>query len=173
MTNVFINATAVIRIIMHIDKATKKDAPVIFHFIQLKADFDGKMRGTPFTFATTLDKIENTLFSPLPFANVFLLKEGEETLGFALYFFKYSSFSGQPSVWLDDLFINDTQRSKGGGLLLMNALIKEAKNVGAAYLFWTASLANARVQQFYKQFGAKIERIDDGLIYYRLPITID
>ena len=75
---------------------------------------------------------------------------------------------GSPSIWLDDLFINEEERSKGGGLQLMNAIIKEASIFQASHLYWTASINNLKVQQFYQQFGAKIERTDDSLLYYKL-----
>lgn len=155
---------------MFINKAIKQDTQIIFDFIQKKAIFDGNTRGIPFIVSTTLVKIEKTLFCETPFAHVLLLKNEQEVIGFALYYFRYSSFSGSPSIWLDDLFINEEERSKGGGLQLMNAIIKEAANIQASHLYWTASINNLKAQQFYQQFGAKIERTDDSLLYYKLII---
>ncbi len=45
-----------------------------------------------------------------------------QVYGFALYGFRYSSFAGQSSIWLDDLYIDREMRSQGAGALLMKRL---------------------------------------------------
>jgi hypothetical protein len=41
----------------------------------------------------------------------------------ALYYHRFSSFRGQPSMWLEDLFIVPTSRSNGAGMKLMQRLL--------------------------------------------------
>jgi GNAT superfamily N-acetyltransferase len=153
-------------------RATLPDSQSILDMIYLKAEFDGKMRGSPFLVSTTLEKIQHTLFSVKPLAHVLLLKQGQETIGFALYYLRYSSFLGLSSLWLDDLFISSAARSQGGGAMLMQAVIEEGQVIGASHLAWGVSITNIRGQQFYKKFKAKFEGRDESLIYYKLPITV-
>ena len=156
---------------MHIDKVSKNDCSLILNFIRLKAEFDGKMKGTTCVVTTTIEKIEKALFGEKPFAFALLLKNEEEAVGFALYHIRYSSFSGSPSIWLDDLFINDSQRSRGGGLQIMDSLKKEATKISASHISWTASIANIRGQKFYNGLGAKVEQTNGNVLYYRLSIS--
>jgi len=155
---------------MHIDKVSKNDCPLILNFIRLKAEFDGKMKGTTCVVTTTLEKIERSLFGEKPFAFALLLKDEEEAIGFALYHIRYSSFSGLPSIWLDDLFVNNFERSRGCGLQIMDSLKKEANKIGASYISWTASIANIRGQKFYNGIGAKVEQTNANVLYYKLSI---
>jgi hypothetical protein len=96
----------------------------------IAAEFDGKTRVSICIVSTTVEKIERVLFGKQPFAYVLLIKDKQQTIGFALYHIRYSSFSGLPSIWLDDLFVNNRERSIGGGLQIMKALTKEADELG-------------------------------------------
>ena len=77
-------------------------------------------------------------------------------IGFALYGFRYSSFAGQPSIWLDDLYVEKDMRSKGAGDLLMNELKQIAYKNNCTHLAWTADARNIRGLKFYHRLGAKI-----------------
>ena len=151
--------------------ADKDDAQLILNFIQKKADFDGSMIGAAREVTTTLEKIERTILSANPFAKVILAKnDQQETVGFALYHSRYSSFSGCPSIWLDDLYIDSSMRSLGFGLVMMNVLKQRASDIGASHIAWTASATNTRGQGFYNRLGAEIDWADGALLYYRLGI---
>ena len=156
---------------MRIEEAVVDDAPLILEYIQKKADFDGDMRGEPSVVTVNIEKIKQTLFNDTPFAKVmFARNEHNEALGFALYHIRYSSFSGTPSIWLDDLFVDDTSRSRGTGRKLMIALEKKAKHINASHLSWNASAKNIRGQEFYNRFGAELERTDGSVLFYRYII---
>jgi GNAT superfamily N-acetyltransferase len=77
-------------------------------------------------------------------------------VGFALYGFRYSSFLGQPSIWLDDLYVDEDQRSQGAGAALMNQLAQIAKENDCTHLAWNADARNTRGLSFYDRLGAKI-----------------
>ena len=130
------------------------------------------MIGSAREVTTTLEKIERTILVENPFAKVILAKNDEqEAVGFALYHTRYSSFSGCPSVWLDDLYIDSSRRSKGFGLVMMNALKQRASDIDATQIAWTASATNTRGQEFYNRLGAEVDRADGELLYYRLGIV--
>lgn len=129
---------------------------LIFRFIQKKADFDRQMGAFSGNLAVTEQKIRDTLFKDVPFAYVLFAEQSEEPCGFALYGFRYSSFAGQPSLWLDDLFINEGMRSQGAGTLLMEKLTHIALQHHCTHIGWTADARNLYGLRFYQQFGAEI-----------------
>lgn len=156
---------------MVIEEAILDDAPLILEYIKKKAHFDGDMRGEPCIVTVNLEKIKKTLFGEAPYAQVFFARDVQgQTLGFALYHVRYSSFSGKPSIWLDDLFVDSSGRSKGIGKELMIALEKKGKEINASHLSWNASSNNIRGQEFYTRFGAEIERTEGSALLYRYEI---
>ena len=147
--------------------ATKKDSVVLLEFIEQKADFDRSMKGFSGEISTTVEKIERTLFGDYPFAHALLLEQDGEALGFALFHYRYSSFSGEPSIWLDDLLVIGNQRSKGYGYELMLALKIQAESLSAPHISWTASPNNKKAYEFYKRLGAEVERMDGQRPFFR------
>ena len=136
--------------------AEPEDAELIYWFIYHKAEFDRSLGGYSGTIQTTVAKIQQNLFNHCPFAYVLLAEEDRSAIGFALYYFRYSSFAGQPNIWLDDLFINPEMRSHGAGTSLMNKLFKIAKDNNCTHMAWTADARNVRGLKFYKRLGAEI-----------------
>lgn len=143
------NTTTQVRI------ANPNDIPVIYTFIRKKSEFDRSIGSYSGTIQTSESKIRQTIFGTHPFAYV-LLAENQGTIGFALYGFRYSSFIGQPSIWLDDLYIEEQMRSKGAGALLMLRLQQIAQENNCTHIAWTADARNTRGIKFYQRLGAKI-----------------
>jgi GNAT superfamily N-acetyltransferase len=136
--------------------AAPTEVTLIYDFIHYKAEFDRNIGAYSGKVKTTLEKIQQTIFSNQPFAYVLLAEENQDQIGFALYGFRYSSFVGQPSVWLDDLFVKPDNRSKGAGTLLMKKLQQIAQQNSCSHLAWTADARNIRGLSFYQRLGAKI-----------------
>ena len=90
----------------------------------------------------------------------------ESEVGFALYGFRYSSFAGQPSIWLDDLYVNENMRSQGAGTALMVRLVEIAKEHDCTHLAWTADKRNTRGLNFYHQLGAKITKQENNRCFF-------
>ena len=150
--------------------ATKKDSSVLLWFIKQKAEFDRSMKGFNGEVSTTKERIEQTLFGDYPFAHALLLEHNSGYLGFALYHYRYSSFSGEPSIWLDDLLVIGKQRSKGYGYELMQALKSQAELSSASHISWTASPQNKKAHALYKKLGAEVERMDGHRLYFRWAV---
>ena len=136
--------------------ATSSDVSLIYRFIQKKAEFDRGVGAYSGTIQTSEDKIRQTMFNHNPFAYVLLAQGDRGVIGFALYGFRYSSFVGQPSIWLDDLYVERDMRSKGAGSLLMNKLQEIARENNCTHLAWTADVRNTRGLKFYRRLGATI-----------------
>ncbi|HCH5323684.1 GNAT family N-acetyltransferase [Vibrio parahaemolyticus] len=152
---------------VNIRKAAKEDSSKLLELIEQKAEFDRSMKGFDGSISTTTEKIERTLFGDYPFAHALLLELDGEVLGFALFHYRYSSFRGEPSIWLDDLLIVGNQRSNGYGSELMNALKMEAEKSSVSHISWTASPHNTKAHEFYKRLGAEVERMDGQRPYFR------
>jgi GNAT superfamily N-acetyltransferase len=141
---------------MQIRTAISKDVALILSFLQKKATFDRNMGAFAGELQATEEKIQQTIFGKQPFAHVIFATLAEQEIGFALYGFRYSSFVGQPSIWLDDLYVDDTIRSQGAGAMLMQYLAQIAKENDCTHLAWTADARNLRGLKFYDRLGAKI-----------------
>ncbi len=137
---------------IHIRKATAKDIPLILNFIAKKAAFDG----CPEAVEATAEKLRQTLFSDQPMASVvFVEVEGRE-VGFASYFRTYSTFLARPSIWLDDLYVDEAMRSQGIGKELLKYLARLALETNCGRVEWSAGTWNQRGLEFYRRQGARI-----------------
>ncbi|MEX6504581.1 GNAT family N-acetyltransferase [Pseudomonas zhanjiangensis] len=156
---------------MIIQKAQVENCAEIYQLISLKAEFDRSTGGFIGEISTSAETIKSTLFGTLPYAHALIAKEQHLTLGLALYHFKYSSFSGKPSIWLDDLFVIESSRSKDIGAGLMSHLQLDAKDHDCSHISWTASPNNERGMKFYNNLGASIERMEGKRPFYRLGVV--
>ena len=153
--------------------ATVDDTYLIYEFIQKKAEFDCSVGAYSGAIATSEAKIERTLFNNNPFACVLFAEKDGDAIGFALYGFRYSSFAGQPSVWLDDLYIDRDQRSKGAGSLLMDKLMQIARENNCTHLAWTADARNIGGLKFYHRLGAKVIEQKENRCFFKWITLLD
>lgn len=134
---------------------SKNDIPTIVSLIHKKADFDRTMADSITTLTVTDEKLEVALFRDKR-AHAILAEQQGNAVGMALYYFRFSSFAGQPSLWLEDLFVEDDHRSQGVGRMLMEHLAVVATTHNCTHIGWTASERNARGLAFYQRLGATI-----------------
>ena len=67
----------------------------------------------------TPDDIRRGLFGDPAYAEAIIVEEDGDPVGFALYFFNFSTFRGQPGLYLEDLFVKPEHRGqprRGQGL---------------------------------------------------------
>jgi len=88
-----------------------------------------------------------------------LCKVEGEIVGFALYFFNYSTFEGRPGLYLEDLYVKPQFRSQGLGKALLLKLMSIAKSMDCARMEWVVLDWNQSARDFYKSLGA-IEMTD-------------
>jgi GNAT superfamily N-acetyltransferase len=79
-------------------------------------------------------------------------------VGFALYFFTYSTFLARPTLYLEDLFVLPAERGAGAGRALLGALARIAVRRGCGRLEWAVLDWNRPAIGFYKRLGAKLHR---------------
>jgi len=141
---------------MKVRSATPTDVSLIFSFIQKKSEFDRDIGAFSGALQISEDKIYKTIFRTIPFAYVLFAETLGYEVGFALYGFRYSSFAGQPSIWLDDLYVDQEMRSQGAGAALMDRLAHIAKENDCSHLAWNADARNTRGLSFYDRLGADV-----------------
>jgi GNAT superfamily N-acetyltransferase len=91
-----------------------------------------------------------------------LLAELDDTLvGYAIYFFTYSTFRARPSLYLEDIFVLPEARGQGAGIGLFRACAREAVACGCARMEWQVLSWNVPSIQFYERLGAR--HMDDWL----------
>jgi GNAT superfamily N-acetyltransferase len=74
----------------------------------------------------------------------------------ATYYETFSSFIAKPCLWLDDLFVYESHRSKGIGLALVQHLCRVAHELGCGRIDWVVAESNAKGKEFYSRLGASI-----------------
>ena len=78
--------------------------------------------------------------------------------GYALFFETYSTFKGQPKLYLEDIFVIPNHRSTGAGFALFSAVAREALRRGCVALEWAVLDWNRLALDFYEKLGGNHER---------------
>lgn len=81
---------------------------------------------------------------------------GGALVGYALYFYTYSTFLARPSLYLEDLFVQPAARGRGLGGRFMRALAAEAAREGCGRFEWCVLDWNVAAQKFYRSLGAQV-----------------
>lgn len=89
--------------------------------------------------------------------------EGKRLVGYALYFFTYSSFLAKPSLYLEDLFVLQEYRKAGVGFALFRRCVREAVSEGCGRMEWSVLAWNEKAIDFYERLGAN--RLSDWYVY--------
>ncbi|KAH7385584.1 GCN5-related N-acetyltransferase-like protein [Phaeosphaeria sp. MPI-PUGE-AT-0046c] len=135
--------------------ATKEEVPTILGLIQELADYEkasSSVEATPELLNKTLSHYDpaTDTFSG-GYAKTLLLTDPDGTIaGMALYFYNYSTWTGVPGIYLEDLFVKPAYRKKGYGKALLKALAQEVVKVGGKRLEWSCLDWNEPSLQFYQ-----------------------
>jgi GNAT superfamily N-acetyltransferase len=135
--------------------AIAADVPVILDLIRALATYE---REPDAVTATEADLRRDGFEDPSPRFRVVLAEEGGEALGFAFYFFSYSTWRGRPTLYLEDLFVRPEHRHRGIGLSLMRHLARVALDEGCARFVWEVLDWNEPAIRFYESIGAEVLR---------------
>ena len=138
-----------------IRKATPSDVPRVLALVKDLAAYE---REPDAVVATEADFLRDG-FGEAPAFHVLVAEDAQgEVLGFALYFFSYSTWIGRRCLYLEDLFVQPAHRGKGAGVALMKALAKEAVTKECRRFVWQVLDWNAPAVAFYERLGAKVLR---------------
>jgi GNAT superfamily N-acetyltransferase len=133
--------------------AGPRDAGLILGFIRALAEYERMLDDVV---ATEAD-IAGALFGPAPRAFCDIAEAGGAAVGFALWFYSFSTFEGRFGLYLEDLFVTPEARGTGAGLALMRRLAQRCRDEGLARLEWQVLDWNALAIDFYDRLGAEVK----------------
>jgi GNAT superfamily N-acetyltransferase len=137
-----------------IRRGTERDVPTILTLIRGLAEYERlahEMEATP-------ARVRAHGFGRRRYFETIICRRGGKPVGFALYFFTYSTFLARPTLYLEDLFVLPENRGSGAGKALLRALARIAVRRGCGRLEWAVLDWNRPAIGFYKRLGAKLRR---------------
>jgi GNAT superfamily N-acetyltransferase len=137
-----------------IRRGTERDVPTILKLIRGLAEYERlahEMEATP-------ARVRAHGFGRRRYFETIICRRGGKPVGFALYFFTYSTFLARPTLYLEDLFVLPEDRGTGAGKALLRALARIAVRRGCGRLEWAVLDWNRPAIGFYKRLGAKLRR---------------
>ena len=142
-----------------IREAVPDDAQTILDFIVGLAEFEHEPRSTV---EATVDSIRRDGFGERRMFETLIAERNGKPIGMALFFPHYSTWTGTPALYLEDLFVIPEARGSGAGFALMQALAEIAEQRGwrrldLSVLDWNPA------RQFYHQLGMTHE--SEWLLY--------
>jgi GNAT superfamily N-acetyltransferase len=131
--------------------AAVDDVPAVVSLIRELATYERE----PDAVVATEELLRTALFGPEPrvFCRVAEDPAGE-VVGFAVWFFNFSTWLGVHGVYLEDLFVRPEARGGGYGRALLTELARIAVRNGCGRLEWAVLDWNAPAQGFYRALGA-------------------
>jgi len=131
--------------------ATMADLPVIQRLIKQLATYER----APEQARATADQLQRALFGDQP-AVYALVAEGHagEPVGFAVWYLSFSTWEGTHGIYLEDLFVSESERGGGLGRALLTALAMIARHNGYRRVEWAVLNWNAPAIGFYRALGA-------------------
>ena len=142
------------RAALSIRRGTQRDVPTIVALIRGLAEYERLMHEVEITPA----QARRHGFGRRPYFETLICRRARRPVGFALYFFTYSTFLGRPSLYLEDLFVLPEERGRGAGRALLRALGKIAMARGCGRMEWTVLDWNAPAIRFYRRIGARLHK---------------
>ncbi|HEY3042013.1 MAG TPA: GNAT family N-acetyltransferase [Pyrinomonadaceae bacterium] len=147
------------RVGLRIEEATKEDVPLILAFIRELAQYEKILDRV----TVTEEGLSATLFGRGSYVEAIIAFENDEPVAFAIYFFTYTSFSGLPSLYLEDIFVRAASRGFGIGRQLLAFLARRARQRGCGRMEWSVINWNEPAMAFYKKLGA--EPVNDWTVF--------
>lgn len=130
--------------------ATPDDAPTILRFVRELAAYERE----PDAVEATVESLRAQLSAERPPFEC-LLALDPEPVGFALYFHNYSTWRGRPGLYLEDLYVTPSARTRGIGRALLVRLAAIAVERGCARMEWAVLDWNQPAWAFYRALGAE------------------
>jgi GNAT superfamily N-acetyltransferase len=129
--------------------ATREDVPAILALIRELADYE---RLSEQVVATEQD-ILRWLFGERPVAEIVIGEYEGTPVGFALFFYNFSTFLGKPGIYLEDIYVKSAHRRKGFGRRLMAHIAQWAKIQHCERFEWAVLNWNSPAIELYKKLG--------------------
>ena len=130
---------------------TADDVPTILALIRELAEYER----APNDVVATEAGLRDVLFGSKPAAEVLLALESGKPVGFAVYFYNFSTWLGRAGIYLEDLFVRPEKQGLGYGRALLVRLAQIARERGCGRMEWAVLDWNDPAIQFYRKLGAE------------------
>ena len=141
--------------------ASPEDSPLIMRFITELAIYEKAEHEV----VATAEIIRTSLFDENSGSSALICTLDDVPVGFAVYFFSYSTWLGKKGLYLEDLYVSPEYRGSGAGKALLQYLARVAVATHCGRFEWSVLDWNEPAIQFYKSLGAEPQ---DEWIRYRL-----
>ena len=131
--------------------ATPSDIPDVLRLVRALAEYEKLLHRVTSTEAD----FRVALFGPQPRAHAFLAETAGKPVGLALWYYTFSTFTGRPDIFLEDLFVEPQHRGHGIGLALLRQLARQAVTDCCHRIEWRVLNWNQPAIDFYAQIGAQ------------------
>nr|AIA15104.1 Acetyltransferase (GNAT) family [uncultured bacterium] len=138
---------------LSIRPAQVQDAAVIVGFIRDLAAYEKLSHEAK----ATEGDILRDLFGSAPKVFCEIAEWGGKPVGFALWFYTYSTFQGRHGIWLEDLFVDPSMRGRGIGKSLLVQLAQRCVAEALGRLEWWVLDWNAPSIEFYISQGGVMQ----------------
>ncbi|MFA9380554.1 MAG: N-acetyltransferase family protein [Acetanaerobacterium sp.] len=129
--------------------ATENDIPLILHFILELARYEKREDNVK----ATVQSLHDALFVKKT-AHALIPELNGEPIGYAVYFYNFSTFEGRQGLYVEDVYINPEQRGRGFGKAVFVHLAQLASQNDCARMEWTCLDWNTPSHRFYQSLGA-------------------
>ncbi|MCW8880286.1 MAG: GNAT family N-acetyltransferase [Kangiellaceae bacterium] len=139
-----------------------QDCELVLDFITRLAEYEKLAHEV----VATKEQLHKTLFGEKAYAEVIIAEYKGKPVGFALYFYNYSTFLAKPGLYLEDLYVLPEVRGKKIGKALLVELAKVAVANGCGRFEWWVLDWNKPAIDFYRSIGAvgmddwTVQRVD-------------
>ena len=127
-----------------------KDVPAILRLIRKLADYERLLEHVEIDD----DRARESFFAESPKAFCDIAEIAGEAVGYAIWFYSYSTFTGRHGIYLEDIYVEPEHRGAGIGKALLAALAKRCADEKLTRLEWSVLDWNEPSIGFYRALGA-------------------
>lgn len=138
---------------LNLRMAEEKDIPVILEFILKLAEFEGVRD----QIQSTEEGLRDALFVR-HITDALIAEVDGEPVGFAIWAYSFSTFTGKPTLYLDDLYVQESYRGRGIGSRIFSRIAEIAYEKDCGRVDWYCMETNVSGKDYYHKMGA--EEID-------------
>ncbi|NKB36149.1 MAG: GNAT family N-acetyltransferase [Gammaproteobacteria bacterium] len=146
---------------IEIREAVIADAELILGFVTELARYEKAEHEV----RASVNDIRESIFGPDSTTHALICSNEGTAVGFAVYFFNYSTWLGKNGLYLEDLYVSPEHRNAGAGKALLIHLARIALTKNCGRFEWSVLDWNEPAINFYQSLGANAQ---EEWVAYRL-----